>query len=336
MDVDVFVASHRGEWQRLEQLLSKAHRPRHLSGHEVDELVELYQRTTTHLSMLQSAGRDAVLLGRLSALVAQARNVISGTRQAAWKDAARFLKADFPAILYRTRWWWGAAAVASLLVMLGWAVFLINHPAAQAALITPDRVDKLVNHEFRDYYSSAPGQDFAAHVWTNNALIAAGAVASGLLLGLPIFPMLYSNSLNVGIVAALMISHHKGSVFFGLILPHGMLELTSVFVAAGLGLKLGWTVIDPGPRTRGQAIGEEGRALVSGAVGLTLMLFVSGLIEAFVTPSGLPTWARIGIGALAEVAFFLWVFVLGKRAFRAGVTGDLDEQLRAATVPVSA
>ncbi|OKJ70291.1 hypothetical protein AMK30_25660 [Streptomyces sp. CB02460] len=33
----------------------------------------------------------------------------------------------------------------------------------------------------------------------------------------------------------------------GLILPHGLLELTAVFVAVGTGLRLGWTVIDPGP-----------------------------------------------------------------------------------------
>ena len=40
------------------------------------------------------------------------------------------------------------------------------------------------------------------------------------------------------------------------------------------------------------------------ALGLVLVLLVSGVIEAFVTPSGLPTWARIGIGVAAEVAFF--------------------------------
>jgi hypothetical protein len=107
-----------------------------------------------------------------------------------------------------------------------------------------------------------------------------------------------------------------------------MLELTAVFVACGLGLKLGWTVVDPGRRSRSQALAEEGRALVVGALGLALVLLVSGLIEAFVTPSGLPTWARIAIGALAELAFLAWVFVLGRRAHLAGVTGDLRSDLR--------
>ena len=59
------------------------------------------------------------------------------------------------------------------------------------------------------------------------------------------------------------------------------------------------------------------------ALGLVGVLLVSGVIEAFVTPSGLPTWARIGIGALAELAFLTYVVVLGRRGVRAGATGDL-------------
>ena len=63
------------------------------------------------------------------------------------------------------------------------------------------------------------------------------------------------------------------------------------------------------------------------ALGLVGVLAVSGCIEAFVTPSGLPTWARIGIGALAESVFLAYVFVLGRRAVAHGHTGDVDPLL---------
>ena len=335
MDLDAYISAHRGEWDRLDVLLKRASSPRSMAGSEVDELVELYQRVGTHLSVLQGAGRDPVLIGRLSSLVARARTAVTGTRQAAWKDVARFLRVDFPAVLYRTRWWWGTVAVVFVLVAFGWAAYLVNHPESQAALLPPESVQQLVNHDFADYYKQAPAQDFAAKVATNNALIAAGAVASGVLLGIPVFFLLYQNAQGVGIVGGFMAAHHQTGLFFGLILPHGLLELTSVFVAGGLGLKMGWTLVDPGQRTRGQALAEEGRALVIGAVGLALMLVISGIIEAFVTPSGLPTWARIGIGGLAEAGFVYVVFVLGRRAVRAGVTGDVDESIRGADVPTS-
>jgi hypothetical protein len=54
------------------------------------------------------------------------------------------------------------------------------------------------------------------------------------------------------------------------------------------------------------------------------VLTVSGAIEAFVTPSGLPTWARVGIGVTAELLFFAYVFVVGRQAHRRGATGDVD------------
>jgi len=333
VDLDVYVAAHRAEWQRLEALLGRARAPRRLSGAEVDELVELYQRAATHLSVVQSVGRDPALVARLSQLVARARGVVAGSRQAALRDVARFLRVDFPAVLYRTRWWWLSVAAGFAVVALAWGVFIATHPEAQAAVATPDQVRQLVDRDFADYYSSAPAQDFAAKVFTNNALIAAAEVALGVLLGLPVLYVLYGNAVGVGVTGGIMASAGKSGLFFGLVLPHGLLELTAVFVAGGLGLKLGWTVVDPGRRTRGQALAEEGRALVVGACGLALMLLCSGLIEAFVTPSPLPTWARIGIGVLAEAAFLYVVFGPGRRAVRAGRTGDLDPDLRGDALP---
>jgi uncharacterized membrane protein SpoIIM required for sporulation len=130
---------------------------------------------------------------------------------------------------------------------------------------------------------------------------------------------------NVGVAGGLMIAHGRGVLFFALILPHGMLELTAVFLAAATGLRLGWTVIDPGPRPRGRALAEEGRASITIALGLIVVLLCSGVIEAFVTPSPLPTWARILIGAAAEAAFLGYVIVAGRRATAAGLTPDMEE-----------
>lgn len=331
----MFVARHSAEWARLESLVGRASSPRRLSGAEVDELVELYQRTATHLSVVQSSGGDPVLVGRLSSLVARARTAVTGTRKGALRDVVRFLTVDFPAVLYRARWWWIGTTVFFFVVAVAWTVWLLHHPDQRNQLAPADQVKQLVEHDFQDYYKQAPAHDFAAKVFTNNAFIAAMTIASGLLLGIPVLLLLYSNAVNVAVDAAFMIAGHRTGLFFGLIVPHGLLELTTIFVSAGLGLRLGWTIVDPGRRTRAQALAEEGRATIVGALGTTLMLLVSGIIEAFVTPSGLPTWARIAIGVLAELGFLWVVFFLGRRAVRAGVTGDLDVEQRGDVLPTS-
>lgn len=335
MDLDVFVSAHRAEWDRLDALLR---RQRRLDGAEADEIVTLYQRTATHLSLIQSSAPDPQLTGRLSQLVARARSAVTGTRRASWRDVTGFLTRGFPAAVYRSRHWWVPTALLSTAIaaLLGW--WIAAHPEVQASIAAPSQLRDLTRPggEYETYYSSHPAASFAAQVWTNNAQAAAMCLVLGIFLGLPVLWILFQNMLNVGVGIGLMSSAGRLDTFLGLILPHGLLELTAVFVAAGTGLRLGWTVIDPGPRSRRTALAEEGRAALGMAVGLALVLFISGAIEGFVTPSGLPTWARIGIGIAAELAFLMYVYVLGGRAVRSGNTGDVEASERSATLPVAA
>ena len=324
MDVDAFVAAHRGEWARLEELVRRAGRGRRsrLDGDEVDELVALYQRVATHLSVVRSATPDPALLGRLSTLVARARSAVTGAHSPAWRDLARFFTVTYPAALYRSWRWWASVGLAFVVVGLVVGVWVAGDPQVQATIAAPEQVRQLVEHEFEDYYSSAPAGSFAAKVATNNAWVSALALALGIFL-LPVVWLLWQNALNVGVAGGLMAANDRLGLFFGLILPHGLLELTCVFVAAGAGLRLGWSWVDPGPRTRATALRQEGQAAGALAVGLAATLMVSGVVEAFVTPSPLPTWARVGIGATLWAGFLAYVVVLGGRAVRAGELGDL-------------
>ena len=313
MDLAVYAAAHEAEWRRLDDLVK---RRRRLSGAEIDELVALYQQTATHLSAVQSAGQDPILVAALSSRVARARAAVVGASTPGWSMVTRFALVSFPAMAYRARWWWLGTAAGSLVVafVIGW--WVARSGQAQAALLPPSQVSRLVHHQFQHYYSQYAATSFAAQVWTHNVWVAAESLIFGILLGLPTLWVLFANASNVGIVGGLMIAHGKGVLFFALVLPHGMLELSAVFLAAATGLRLGWTVIDPGPRPRGRALAEEGRASVTIAL---------GLIEAFVTPSPLATWARILIGVVAEAAFLGYVIVAGRRAQAAGLTPDMAE-----------
>ncbi|WP_441245840.1 stage II sporulation protein M [Kitasatospora sp. McL0602] len=334
MDLDVFVATHQTEWHRLEVLSSR----RRLDGEEADELVTLYQRATSHLAQVQAAAPDPTLEGRLTTLVARARSAVTGSRQASWRDVGRYYAVSFPAALYRSRRWWIPIAVLSILgsALIAW--WLVAHPEARTTLATPDQLRELTRPggQYETYYTDRPASSFAAQVWTNNAWVAAECLVFGVFLGLPVLWVLLTNVLNLGVGIGLMAAAGRLDLFLGLLLPHGLLELTAVFVAAGLGLRLGWTVVAPGPRLRRTAIAEEGRATIGMAIGLATVLFVSGILEAFVTPSGLPTWARISIGVVAELLFLLYALVLGRRAAATGASGDVAESDRAELAPVAA
>lgn len=332
MDLDAFVTAHRPEWDRLDALVRRSGR---LTGEEADELIALYRRASTHLSAIRSAAPDPATLASLSRLVSRARTAIAGPSDPGWADVLRFVTAGFPAAVYRARHWWVTAGLAfvALSFVLGW--WVAGSPDVQAAMGAPEEIRQLVERDFEDYYSANPAGSFAAQVWTNNAWIAAGSLILGIAL-VPVVFILGINAVNIAQTGGLMAAHGRLDVFFGLITPHGLLELTAVFVAAGAGLRLGWSWIEPGGRTRAAALAEEGRAAAGMAIGLAGVLLVSGAIEAFVTPSGLPTWARVAIGVAAWAAFIVYVWTYGRRAARAGETGDLGAAERGDALPMSA
>jgi uncharacterized membrane protein SpoIIM required for sporulation len=321
VDMDAFSLAHRGEWDRLNTLVR---RRRRLTGAEADELVRLYQRASTHLSQVRdSAGADPGGVARLTTLVGRARSAVTGANVPSWRIVARFAAVDLPAAVYRARWWWVGTTVASLVVAVATGWWIARSPDVQSALLPPAAAKALVQQQFKGYYTASPAAAFAAQVWTNNLWVAAYTLVLGILIIPPLF-ILLDNAVNVGVNGGYLFAHGKGTMFFSLILPHGMLELSAVFLAAAAGLRLGWTVIDPGGRRREQALAEEGRAMITIAIGCVGALAVSGVIEAFVTPSSLPTWARIGIGAIALSAFLGYSLGLGRRAVAAGHTGDIE------------
>lgn len=322
MDVDAFVLAHRATWDRLDQLVK---RRRRLTGAEVDELVELYQRVSTHLSMVRSASGDSMVVGRLSGLVARARAAVTGAHAPLWREFARFWTVSFPVVAYQAWRWWLGTAIGFFIVTVALALWVSGNPEVHSAIGTPSEIEELVNHDFASYYSEHPAGSFALQVWVNNAWVAAQCIVYAILLGLPIPYVLYQNAANLGLIAGLMFHAGEGDLFLGLITPHGLLELTAVFLAGAVGMRLGWSVISPGDRPRGQVLAERGRAVVSVAIGLVVVLLISGLVEAFVTPSPLPTFVRIAIGVAVEIAFLAYVVYFGRKAARAGETGDIED-----------
>ncbi len=330
MDLDAFVDRHQGEWVRLEQLL----RQRHLSGAESDELLDSYQRVATHLSVIRSSAPDPSLVAHLSSLLARARARSAGTRSVSWAGFAGFFTRTFPAALYRTRRWWIITGLVNVAVAFLVGAWLVDNPIVENTLLSPEEIQQLVGSDFENYYSEHAASSFATRVWVNNVWVSAFCIALG-VLGFPVIFLLWTNIFNVAVIGSLMHTHDRAELFYGLLLPHGILELTAVFVAAGTGLRLFWSWVAPGARTRIASMAAEGRSAAGVAMGLIVVLLLSGVIEAFVTPSGLPTWARLAIGVLAELAFLTYVFTLGRWAHQQGETGDIDARDSGDYAPVA-
>lgn len=327
MDMDAYTTVHAPQWERLKVLARK----RRLSGAEADELLELYQSVSAQLSLIRSVAAESALSASLSATLANARTRFTGAKSNFFVDTARFFVISLPAAFYRLRWL--TLIVGAVFVLIGslFALWTAGNPGVMAALGSDQQLQQLVDKDFVNYYSENPAASFAGAVWTNNAWIAAQCVAFG-ITGVFIPYSIFMNAQSIGMSAGVMFAFDRGDVFFSYILPHGLMELTSIFIAAAAGLRIFWAWVSPGPRTRLDSLAKEGRSLITVAAGLALVLFVSGLVEAYVTPSSLPVWAKIAIGALVLAAYWAYTLILGGRAVRAGESGDLDADDAGASV----
>lgn len=313
MHIDRFIAAHEADWNRLAALTSAARRgARRLDPGELEELVRLYQRVSGHLARARSAYDDAGLHARLTRVVADANAAIYGGRSRAGTSLRRFAIETFPAAVWASRRFILVAA-ASLFVpaiAVGW--WVQGSEAALDAAIDPGQQAALLESDFVDYYSQAPAEQFSTLVLTNNIRVSLIAFALGCFLAVPGVAVLAYNGFNVGTIGGLFVDAGDPGTFFGHIAPHGFLELTAIVITAAAGLRVGWAVLVPGDRRRGDAVAQEGRAAIVLVLGCIPVFVVAGVIEGFVTPAPLPLALRAFVGFVAWSAFVAYAFGRGQ------------------------
>jgi uncharacterized membrane protein SpoIIM required for sporulation len=320
MDIDAYTAAHRDEWERLAQLGKQGS----FSGAEADELIDRYQAGAAQLSAIRSTAGQSVQGDRLSLYLSRARLRFTGTPANVLSRMPAFFLRSIPAALYRIRWLSLAVTLATIAIAVLHFFWVAGDPRVLASMGSQADLEKYANEQFISYYSEYSEFSFGATVWTNNAFIAAICVATGVTGFFPL-NVLYQNAASTGQIAAVMNEYGRLDDFFLYIAPHGQLELYSIFVAGAAGLAIFWSWVVPGRQSRAASLAAGGRSLMTVAVGLAMSLLVSGVIEGAVTRQPWPWPVKIGIGTVALLAFLWYQWVLGRRAFRAGETGDLDE-----------
>jgi len=320
MDLDALATARRDEWDRLATLGAKSR----LTGPEADELIAAYQSGASDHSVIRSTVGVSAHGDRLSLWLSRARRNFTGTSTEPLARMSQFFVFDLPAALFRIRWLTLVIVAASVAVAVVVGLWLNANPQLLLHYGTAAELKAYANQEFVGYYSAHPDAAFAGQVWTHNATLAGATIASG-ITGIGPLYFLLTNAYNVGMAGAIVSQYGRADHFWLYIAPHGQLELYSIFVSGAAGLMLFWAWVAPGRRTRQQALIEEGRAMFTVVIGLIISLAMSGTIEGFVTRQPWPWPIKIGIGTVALLIFVTYQWVIGRRAFLAGYTGDLDE-----------
>src|SRR5205085_9605313 len=93
---------------------------------------------------------------------------------------------------------------------------------------------------------------------------------------------------------------------------HGVIERSCIAVAAAAGMRMGYAIVAPGPRTRGLALVAEARTAIVIVLGTVPWLILAGLIEGFVTRAGFGLVPGIVLGVGVGAVFWGLVLVRGR------------------------
>lgn len=235
---------------------------------------------------------------RLESLVGSARHLVYDSRTRR-RSLARFLARDYwrlvaerpRALLLSFGLLAGAAALGAL-----WAT---QDPGAATGVIPAAfRPALQPGHPWTDMTPGEQAQ-FTTAIFTNNIEVTLVAFAGGLTCGIVTAAGLLFNGLLLGVIGALMISNGNGTGFVDLVTAHGVLELSCLIVGGAAGLRLGWSIVDPGRGTRRASLQREARRTVLLVVGTAPWLVVAGITEgnrARLAESGLATVIAVGVG----------------------------------------
>lgn len=315
MNEETFVERKEAEWNRLQELTDRATvSPAKLTGVELRELVRLYRRSSTDLSMLRSRSTNQALVDYLNdlngrtyaALYQEPRNSVRKMVMNAIERAAQTVR--------RRR----------VFVFLSLAIFLFSAcfsfgllhflPQTREALLPGDSSELFStwkSGQFPDRTSDTNAAMTGFYISNNpRVAIISGAVGAGSFGFLSVF-MNYQNGALIGTLGHEMFTVGKLGFLLGSIFPHGVPEISGLLISCSAGLLLGWSLISPGRRSRGEALKEVGGdAIVLLATSVVLM-FIAAPIEGFFSFNPLvPIGVKVGVGVVEVFAWLaVWAYV---------------------------
>lgn len=311
-----FLEEKKDNWQRLEDLLTmlSGSSLRSLSRVEVREFGELYRRAAADLAIARAETRDAKLINYLNSLVIRAHGKIYRAESDGFGLIWKFFAQDFPAAFRSARVF---ILVAFLVFTVsafisGWLSF--NNPEFAVLIGVEETADAARSNKMWWLSLNEANQVGAGQILTNNIRVAFLAFAWGALLGLGSFYILMMNGVSIGGVVG---ACYRGNTDFAnelmtFMVGHGVIELSTIFMAGGAGMMIGYAFIDPGDLTRAQALKKKGMEAAKIVFGCACLLVVAGVIEGFLSPSALPAPYKIATGVFTGIVMYSYLMMAGR------------------------
>ncbi len=308
MDERAFVEQRKQSWEQLVAIIDrvKLRGIRLLGPDEIESLGPLYRQVVSDLAYARTQNASPDLVDHLNDLAGRAHGALYAQKPGQFRSILAFLLRGFPELVREQKRY---VIAATLVFFIGSAV------AVYIAVSNPDQAGSFVPGRLssgpRDEGGAPDPAMMSSFIMTNNIRVGILAFASGITAGVLPTYLLFKNGAMLGDVA-MNVTPAVGAVrFWSLILPHGFIELTAIFICGAAGYLVAVAMIAPGNMRRRVAIRRASRTSLLLFAGTVPMYIIAGTIEGFVTPSVVPAWSKLAFSVVTLILLIVYFGFVG-------------------------
>jgi uncharacterized membrane protein SpoIIM required for sporulation len=276
-------------WSKLETLLNQSAKSglKSLSRSDLQELSLLYRQTAADLAAIRE-DRGSVHFARyINQLLVRAHNTIYSGRRASPTAIFSFFWDTYPATFRRNLNHFLLSVLIFLIAGGVGAILTYQNPDFRVKLLGPEMVETIDRHQMWTHSIVGIKPLASSAIMTNNMSVTFTTFAFGITAGLGTIYMMAFNGLLIGVIGMACWLSGMSVQLWSFVAPHGVLELPAIFIAGGAGLRIAQGLLFPGVLPRKDSLTQAGLEAVQLVLGTIPILIVAGLIEAFVSPTGL-------------------------------------------------
>ncbi len=310
-----WIEQRKGAWSRLDALTHQVEGSGigTLSGGELREFGLLYRQLAADLSAVRSDQASRTLEEYLNQLLSRAHNRIYSGRKSGVAGVVRFMAEEYPRVFRRLF----PYVLTSLLIFLAGAalgtLLTLSRPEFMRLFLGPAMLQTIDRHQMWTHSLLSMKPQASSAILTNNIGVCFVTFAGGIVGAFGTIFLLFNNGLQMGVISTACARAHMALDLFSFVSAHGALELPSIFIAGGAGLRLGAGLLFPGMLTRRDSLALGAKEAIRLLAGVVPLLVVAGLLEAFLSPSSAPVGVKFAVGAVLLAGLGFWLIEGGRR-----------------------
>jgi uncharacterized membrane protein SpoIIM required for sporulation len=232
-------------------------------------------------------------------------------------DFINFLWIGFPALVRKNIVYVALSftmVMCPLLISFAMTLQDRNYPQLETVPHQP-----LVSEELRDFIEHKQlwtdgvermSTPMSGMIATNNIKVTILAFVLGITFGAGTAYILITNGLSIGAIVGYCQVCGMVDKILAFMAPHGVIELSAIFISGGAGLMIGKALLFPGQYSRVDALKLAAREAGGMFAGCVPMLLIAGSIEAFISPrTDLDSNIKFTVSLATLICLFLYLFV---------------------------